>query len=90
MTDTSWSLSKKAPKAEARAAFKKVHEEQSCYQTDGAHKAVMDKIVAFGGDVAEGAPDGTETQLSSSGHINTDGTGSCSVSLQISKAPAAA
>jgi hypothetical protein len=77
----SWSLTKKAPKAEARQAFVAAHEEQYAYKTDGAHKAVMDKIAAFAGDVAEAAPDGTECSLTSSGHVDTSGTGSCSVSL---------
>ena len=82
----SWSLTTKAPKAEARDAFKKVHEEQGAYSYDGAHKDVMDKIAAFAADIAEAAPDGTEVSLSSTGHVNSDGQGSCSVSLSFYKA----
>ena len=85
----SWSLSTKAPRAEARSTFRRVHEEQFAYKNDGAHKLVMDKIAAFAGDIAETAPSGTEASLSSSGHINADGTGSCSVSVSIGKAPPA-
>jgi hypothetical protein len=81
----SWSLSTKAPKAEAREVFKKVHQEQSAYQVDGSHKDVMDKIAAFAADLAEAAPDGTETSLSSNGHVNTDGQGSASVSVSFYK-----
>ena len=49
----SWSLSAKSPKAAARQAFIDAHQEQHAYKTDGSHKAVMDAIAAFAGDVAE-------------------------------------
>jgi len=77
----SWSLTTKAPKAEARAAFAQVHRAQPAYANDGAHKAVMDEIAAFAANVIEAAPDGVEGALSSSGHVGTDGTGSLNISL---------
>ena len=77
----SWSLSMKAPKADARAAFAKAHKEQPAYQNDGAHKFVMDEIAAFAAQVAEAAPDGSECSLTSSGHVQGDGQGSASISL---------
>ncbi len=81
----SWTLSTKAPKTEAREVFKKVHQEQSAYQYDGAHKFVMDEIAAFAAQIAESTPDGTEISLSSSGHVNSDGQGSASISLSFYK-----
>lgn len=78
----SWSLSKQnIPKAEAAEAIKAVFQEQGAYTTDGAHKTVMDNLAAAGADLAETAPDGDGViTISSSGHINTDGTGSASLS----------
>lgn len=82
----SWSLNVvNVPKAEARASFKAAHEVQYAYKNDGAHKIVMDQIAEFAGAVADTAPDGVVVSLSSSGHINSDGTGSCSVGVSISK-----
>jgi hypothetical protein len=77
----SWSLSTKAPKGQARDVFTRAHQEQPAYKTDGSHKATMDRIVAFAGDIADGAPEGAEIALSSSGHVGTDGTGSATVSI---------
>jgi hypothetical protein len=81
----SWSLSTKAAKAQARDVFLNAHHAQPAYQTDGSHKAVMDAIAAFAALIAEGAPDGSETSLTSSGHVGTDGTGSLTVSLSFFK-----
>lgn len=77
----SWSLTKNATRADARAVFAKAHQDNHAYQTDGSHRAVMDKIAAFAADIAELAPPGTDAQLNSSGHVAQDGTGSIAVSL---------
>jgi len=77
----SWSFSSKAAKADAAATFDHAHQEQPAYANDGAHKAVMDKIGAFAADIAAIAPEGSYLALSSSGHVQTDGHGSLSVSL---------
>jgi hypothetical protein len=75
-----WSLSLKVPKASAREAFATAHQQQGAYSQDGPQK-LMDKIVQFAANVAEAAPDGAEVSLSSNGHVQVDGHGSCSVSL---------
>ena len=78
----SWSLTvPPIAKAQAREAFIAAHQAQGAYSVDGSHKDVMDKIAAFAGDIAEAAPDGIETGLSSYGHMNSDGTGSASVTV---------
>jgi hypothetical protein len=82
----SWSLSAKAPKAEARDAFVKVHQAQGAYSVDGSHKSLMDECAEFAAKAAEASPDGSEVSISSYGHFNTDGTGSATVSVNIGKA----
>lgn len=81
----SWSLTVKGTKADARDVFAKAHAEQSAY-THEPHKTVMDQIASFAADVAEALPEGMETTLNSYGHMNDDGTGSCTASLGFGKA----
>lgn len=80
----SWSLTVKGTKADARDVFSKAHAEQGAY-THEPHKTVMDQIASFAADVAEALPEGMETTLNSYGHMNDDGTGSCTASLGFGK-----
>ena len=81
----SWSLSSTAPKAEARAAFAKIHQVQDAYAVDGSHKAVMDECAEFAAKVADASPDGSNISISSYGHFNTDGTGQANVTVNVGK-----
>jgi len=84
----SWNLSSKAPKAEARDVFVKVHQEQGAYAVDGSHKAQMDACAEFAAQAAAASPDGSEITISSYGHFNSDGTGSATVTVSVGKSSA--